>query len=1019
MTKNTHRIQLLNKHQIEELYGIPKFTKEEQVYFFELSDTERKIIESHYKTLKTKTAFVLQLGYFKATHKFYDEVVFNSHRSDNYYILKNILGEGDVKLSSKLGYDTKVEQQKRIVSMTGFSFWRYTNQTAVEQHLLLLLRTHANPLDALRELLVFLENKKIILPSYRNLQDLFSSCITLENKRLEVILEGLPKQIKNELNNVINSENVIADLTDIKADQKGFQLMFVNQAVEAAAQMSELYAFAQKFLPKLGIANNCIGYYAELADQLTSSRIRMLRNTQQWLYVLCLINEKYEQCMNNLIISFIYHFRSLDKASKEYANAEEIKYNALAQETYPKVSALLRLIPSDVITPDMPYEKFLEAAYKLLPENEYTKMADVIDGKAFDKEVSKWDFIEEKSRTIASYLRPLILNVEFSHSWDNSVLMQLISILKNHYNKKKTPGKLKIHDGLGITVPSNISSYLKPDENGCYQSTRFEFYVYQKLYLALDSGTLSCPESISYKSLKDDLVSDEVLDRAEEISKQHGYPKILTFCDQRLVDLEEKAHSAWLKTNENITNGENTGIRIEDPDSNNKHPWTLTYDAHEREYQDAFFSGAQKIEIANLLTFIANKTNLWEQFTHIKPRYSKQKADQQSLLACIMADAFGFGVQKMAEICDLNHHTLNSTHTNFIRLATLRAANDRISDFILSLPIFRVWDIEPGKIISDYDGSKFRVNKKTIQARHSKKYFGDSPGISVVSLMANHVPINSKVIGCNEHESQFAFDLVYHNTSNIPVDMLTGDNHTINQMNFVALDVIDTDFIPGFKNIREQTKSLYCTRDPSLYKGLITPKGQVDLKLIKSQKREITRVLLSLILQHNTQATIIRKLSSHKRNLRLKTALWEYNKIFKSIHVLNLIDDESLRHKIRRARNRTEAYHQLQRMIRKVHSGVFHGKKVVDNGIYNQASRLVANCSIAYNAILLSNVYEDLVVKFGEERAREIMSHVSPVAWQHINFTGRYKFMAKNKAPDIDVLSEWLASKLTQYFEGR
>ena len=176
--------------------------------------------------------------------------------------------------------------------------------------------------------------------------------------------------------------------------------------------------------------------------------------------------------------------------------------------------------------------------------------------------------------------------------------------------------------------------------------------------------------------------------------------------------------------------------------------------------------------------------------------------------------------------------------------------------------------------------------------------------------------------------------------------------------------------------------------------------------------------LLSLILQHNTQATIVRKLSSHKRNLRLKTALWEYNKIFNTIHTLNLIDDESLRQKIRRARNRTEAYHQLQRMIRKVHSGVFPGRKIVANAVYNQASRLVANCSIAYNAILLSNVYQGIVVKFGEDRAREIMSRISPIAWQHINFTGRYKFMTKNNAPDIGALSEWLENKLAAYFEG-
>ena len=38
--------------------------------------------------------------------------------------------------------------------------------------------------------------------------------------------------------------------------------------------------------------------------------------------------------------------------------------------------------------------------------------------------------------------------------------------------------------------------------------------------------------------------------------------------------------------------------------------------------------------------------------------------------------------------------------------------------------------------------------------------------------------------------------------------------------------------------------------------SLIKPKAQIDSSLIKSNKRWITRVLMSLILQENTQTTI-------------------------------------------------------------------------------------------------------------------------------------------------------------------
>nr|WP_246540507.1 Tn3 family transposase [sulfur-oxidizing endosymbiont of Gigantopelta aegis] len=50
----------------------------------------------------------------------------------------------------------------------------------------------------------------------------------------------------------------------------------------------------------------------------------------------------------------------------------------------------------------------------------------------------------------------------------------------------------------------------------------------------------------------------------------------------------------------------------------------------------------------------------------------------------------------------------------------------------------------------------------------------------------------------------------------------------------------------------------------------------------------------------------MRKLNSHARYAKLKATLFKYNKTFKSIHVLNLIDDMQLRKAIRTARNRTK-----------------------------------------------------------------------------------------------------------------
>ena len=135
--------------------------------------------------------------------------------------------------------------------------------------------------------------------------------------------------------------------------------------------------------------------------------------------------------------------------------------------------------------------------------------------------------------------------------------------------------------------------------------------------------------------------------------------------------------------------------------------------------------------------------------------------------------------------------------------------------------------------------------------------------------------------------------MIYGNKTNIDIDMVTGDNHSLNKLNFVVLDSINVEYTPSIKNVREAANDLYSVKSPGDYTGLLRPKGRINIDRIKSQKRGILRVLLSLIMQENTQSSIIRKLNSHARYARLRAALFEYNKMFKSTHVLNLIDNMS------------------------------------------------------------------------------------------------------------------------------
>ncbi len=169
-------------------------------------------------------------------------------------------------------------------------------------------------------------------------------------------------------------------------------------------------------------------------------------------------------------------------------------------------------------------------------------------------------------------------------------------------------------------------------------------------------------------------------------------------------------------------------------------------------------------------------------------------------------------------------------------------------------------------------------------------------------------------------------------------------------------------------------------------------------------------------MQENTQSTLVRKLNTHAGYTSLKKALFDYNEILRSTHVLNMIDDMGLRKAIRTARNRTEGYHQLQGEIRKIYRGVFKGRKIANNRTSAHAIRLVANCIIAYNCIILNNIYEKMVKDNVSQEIIDEFLRISPIAWIHIAFTGQYNFKKSNGNIDVAAMVEALEQHLKKHF---
>jgi len=159
-----------------------------------------------------------------------------------------------------------------------------------------------------------------------------------------------------------------------------------------------------------------------------------------------------------------------------------------------------------------------------------------------------------------------------------------------------------------------------------------------------------------------------------------------------------------------------------------------------------------------------------------------------------------------------------------------------------------------------------------------------------------------------------------------------------------------------------------------------------------TEHAKIDQIVATLGLKEMTQSTLIRKLCALPQQNRTRKAIFEFDKLIRSIYTLHYLRDPQIERDVHRSQNRIESYHQLRSFISQV-SGKKQliGRTDLDVAISNQCARLIANVVIAYNSIMLS-ILIDKYNAVGNEKIIGLLQKISPVAWQHIHFLGHYGF---------------------------
>ncbi len=731
------------------LYGLPDFDEFQRAEYFAFADAERAVAERR-KGPTEQLHCMLQIGYFKAKNAFFALSAQAVPAEDLSFLVERYFPGNPVVLKPVTAYE-QYAQRTEIAKLFGYRLWSGTDQPALVETAALLARRDVTPTFVLIEVLAFLNARKIVRPGYTTLQTIIGDALTAERRRIEQLIEnGLDTDTNAALQNLLVREDKLSELAALKQDAKNFGYRMMAAERQKRATLAPLHHAAKSLLPSLGISQQNVEYYASLVHYYTIYDLRRMRPGQSHLYLLCYAWHRYRQLSDNLVEAFDHHLRKIQQETKEASEEAYVQAQAKRQQEAPRVGRVLLLYVDETVDDVTPFGAVRNQAFTILPREALLTAGQRLCEKPVSQLELRWQAIDRAAARFKQNLRPLATALEFLAEPVTSPWHAALCWMRDVFSREQRLSQRPVAEIPCDTIPRKLRQHLfNLDAAGNpsgLRGDRYEYWIYRQVSKRLAIGELAVDDSLHHRRFSDELVK---ADQQAEALKNLDIPWLSQPVEVELDILCADLDRRWHTFGRELRQGKLKHLDY-DPQRKTLNLRRPKADREDEDLRDAFYSKLAAQGIADVFHFVNTQCGFQSALTPLQPRYAKNIADEDSLTAAVIARAIGHSNLRMADTCDIPYHILEETDRQHIRLATLRNAGDRISNFIANLPIFPLYSFDPDILYGSVDGQKFASAEPTIKARYSRKYFGKGKGVVAYTLLANHVPLETELIGANE-----------------------------------------------------------------------------------------------------------------------------------------------------------------------------------------------------------------------------------------------------------------------------
>ena len=591
------------------------------------------------------------------------------------------------------------------------------------------------------------------------------------------------------------------------------------------------------------------------------------------------------------------------------------------------------------------------------------------------------DLLEKKFYTLRKYTPMLLKSLEFRSTKSAESLMRAVEIIRD----MNESGKRKVPEDAPLEFVSNRWQKHVYDDDGTINRHYYEMAVLTELRNYVRSGDVSIVGSRQHKDFDEYLVSK--VDWEGLRPNQNRLAVSISadeYLEERMESLSKRLE--WVSSNID-------GLEGVDLENGKLHVDRLEKDVPEeaRDFSVSLYELLPRIKLTDLLMDVARWTGFHEQFVHASTNRMPNEEETIVAMATLMAMGTNVGLTKMAE------STPGISYRQMANVAQWRLYEDAMNkaqavlvNFHHHLALPSYWG---DGTTSSSDGLRVPVGVSALHA-DANPHYGNGKGATIYRFVSDQFSsFYAKVINTNARDAVHVIDGLLHHETDLTIEEHYTDTAGYTDQVFGLTHLLGFRFAPRLRDLSDSKLFSFgkAANFPKLEKLL---RGQINTKVIRENYDDVLRLAYSIREGTVSASLIMGKLGSYARQNRLATALREMGRIEKTIFILDYISSEALRRKIHRGLNKGEAMNALARVI-------FFGKRgeLRERALQNQLQRASA-LNILINAISVWNtVYLSKAVEFRKEKGRfqeELLHHISPLGWEHINFLGEYTFNCKS-----------------------